>query len=83
MRRRVLLDEILQLAGEVVRWQTSVHEPPLERRYWMFSDVSPLPASVAVPESVLLPVSGVPGSVSDVVGAVLSIRRADTLAVRE
>jgi hypothetical protein len=72
-----------QLAGEVVRWQTSVQEPPLERRYWMFSDVRPLPASDAVPARVLLPVSGVPGSVSDVAGAVLSIRRELTLSVRE
>ena len=49
----------------------------------MFNDVRPLPASDAVPARVLLPVSGVPGSVSAVAGAVLSIRRELTLSVRE
>jgi hypothetical protein len=73
----------VQLAGEAVRWQTSVHEPPPDGRYWMFSAVRPEPPSEAVPVRLLVPVSGVPGSVSVVDGAVLSIRRELTLAVRE
>ena len=60
--------------------QIVVHSPP--DRYWSATEARPEPASDAVADSVLAPVSGEPGSVKVVAGAVLSIRRPVTVAVR-
>ena len=49
--------------------------PEGEVRYWNASAVTPVAPSLAVPDSVRVPISGVPGSAIVAVGAVLSTRR--------
>ena len=66
--------------AQLVAAQIVVHAP--EVRYCSATEATPEPASVAVALKVLVCVSGVPGSVRLVAGAVLSIRRLATTEVR-
>ena len=65
----------------VVSVQIAVQLPDEAVRYSIVTLATPLPPSVAVAVSALVPVTGVPGSVSAVAGAVLSTRRLVTVAL--
>ncbi len=62
--------------------QIEVQLPPEDGRASSATEITPLPASVAVALTVAVPVSGV-GAVTDVAGPVLSTRRELTELVLE
>ena len=58
--------------GSIEMAQTSVHVLPPAGARWIVTVATPESASAGVVVSVTVPLSGVPGSLSEIVGSVLS-----------
>ena len=70
-----------QVTIEDAAVQMVVQLPPPDGRYCSVELATPEPLSTAEPETEMVPVSGVPGSVVVGLGAVLSTRRFVTVSV--